>query len=256
MKSEVLLEAVRLSHAFRPDRRVLDDISIGFIAGELAVIAGRNGAGKTLLASCLAGLIEPSAGEVRFGGSGLRTLKGSHAARIAYIFQNAALQILGDSVLDDVLFGLEALGVEREEARYRAARALEAVSLAGKEGCIPWQLSGGEQRRLAIASQLALDPPVLILDEPFANLDWASISSVLSILIDLHKRGRTLIILTHELDKVLGLADRLIIMDAGRIVLDGEPESVLREGIEGFGLRDPLHHPFSIKDLLWLDPDR
>jgi biotin transport system ATP-binding protein len=251
-----LLEAVTLSHAFAKGRPVLSDITLGFSRGELSVLAGRNGAGKTVLAKCLAGLLEPTSGEVRFEGAGLSGLKGSLATRVAYVFQDARLQVLGDTVLDDLLFGLDAIGLEKEEALDSARRALAAVGLEGKETVIPWHLSGGELRRLAIAAVLALDPPVLILDEPFANLDWASVSEVLEILVELRERGQCLIVLTHELDKVLGLADRLIVLDEGRVFLEGDPGRVLERGIEAHGLRDPLRPHAELKDLLWLERGR
>jgi biotin transport system ATP-binding protein len=231
---------------------VLDGLSLTFGAGEVTVIAGMNGAGKTLFAKCLAGLLIPDSGRVRFEGSDMRELKGSPATRVAYLYQDARLQILGDSVLDDVRFGLYATGVEPAVAEARAHQALESVGLAERVDEIPYRLSGGEQRRLAIASVLVLEPAVLILDEPFANLDWASVAAVLSILIALKKRGRSLVILTHELEKILGLADRLVVLDAGRIALEGPPEDVLRSGVEAHGLRDPFRRAATASELLWL----
>ena len=251
-----LLEAVSLTHAFAKGKPVLRDVTLGFARGELSVLAGRNGAGKTVLAKCLAGLIEPESGKVLFEGTGLSGLKGSPATRVAYVFQDARLQVLGDTVLDDLLFGLDAIGLAKDEAMASASRALAAVGLEGKETVIPWHLSGGELRRLAIAAVLALDPPVLILDEPFANLDWASVSDVLNILVELRERGQCLIVLTHELDKILGCADRLIVLDEGRVFLEGDPGTVLGRGIEDHGLRDPLRPHATLKDLRWLERGR
>jgi len=248
-----LLEAQGLEVAFDGGAPVVSGVSLAFGEGELTVLAGRNGAGKTVFAKCLAGLIPARAGSILFRGSDASRLQGSPASRIAYLYQDARIQILGDSALDDVLFGLAATGVAASKAEERAVQALESVGLGDRAGAIPYQLSGGEQRRLAIASVLVLEPAVLILDEPFANLDWASVSSVLAILLALKARGRSLVILTHELDKVLALADRLVIFDSGRVVAEGEPGTVLGSGVEGFGLRDPLRRAAALGDLSWLE---
>jgi biotin transport system ATP-binding protein len=247
------LAASELSLVFSSHPPALEKLTLDFEEGELTVIAGKNGSGKTVLAKCLAGLLQPTFGEVRFRGEAFSRLRGSLATRVAYVYQDARLQIIGDTVLDDVLFGLSAIGMKKEEAEQVACRALEEVGLGAKAGWIPQQLSGGEQRRLAIAALLALDPSVLILDEPFANLDWESVSSVLHILVALRKRGKTAIVLTHELDKILGLADRLVILDRGNVVASGRPETVMEGGIEMHGLRDPLRHGHSLRELTWLE---
>jgi len=248
----ICLEARALTLGFPPVPPVIQGLDLRLGEGELAVLAGRNGSGKTILAKCLAGLFAPSSGRVLFEGRILGSFPGSPATRVAYLFQDARLQVLGDSVLDDVLFGLSAIGAPDEEAPGRAEEALRLVGLAEKGSWLPSRLSGGELRRLAIASVLALDPRVLILDEPFANLDWAGIDSVLRVLLGLRARGTALLVLTHELDKILGAADRLLVLDRGLLVADGDPRAILAAGIEDWGLRDPLRHVSSIQDLFWI----
>jgi biotin transport system ATP-binding protein len=251
--SGAVLESKELSFGFTRLEPLLDRISLSFRSGELCVVAGRNGAGKTIFAKCLAGILAPTGGQVLFEGSPLSGLLGSPAIHVAYVYQDARLQILGDTVLDDCLFGLLAIGEGREASLPRARRALAMVNMEGMETRLAFHLSGGEQRRLAIAGILALDPSVIILDEPFANLDYASVRAVLRVIIDLRSQGRTLVVLTHELEKIVGLADRLAILDGGRLVADGKPGESLESGIESFGLRDPRRLSSSIGGLSWAD---
>ena len=251
---EPILEARDLSFSFEGKNPLLVNLSLAFKEAELVVLAGRNGAGKTVLAKCLAGIYQARKASVLFRGSDLGGLKGSPATKVAYLFQDARLQVLGDSLLEDALFGPLALGMQRDEAEARATAALESLGLGGRLRESPLGLSGGELRRLAIASVLALDPEVLILDEPFANLDWQGVASLLGVIGDLRTRGKTLIVLTHELEKIVGLADRLIVMDRGAPVADGKPSALIGEGLEVHGLRNPLRPATSLGELQWLDP--
>ena len=130
---------------------------------------------------------------------------------------------------------------------------MEVCGLEARREALVHTLSGGEQRRLAIAGVLALKPAAIILDEPFANLDFEGVRSVLRVVKELSAEGIALLAVTHELEKLLGLADRLVVMDGGRIVLEGDPEPTLAQGVERFGLRDPLRPASSVKELTWLD---
>lgn len=221
--------------------------------GEISLLAGRSGAGKSCLARHLAGLLDATEGRVLLPREVELANKGSFAPYVGYLFQDARLQIVGETVLDDVLFGPSNLSIDPEAAMERAHTAIRACGLAGKEKAFVHSLSGGEMRRLAIAGLLAMRPRVLILDEPFANLDWGGITSVLEIVKSLSSEDIALLIVTHEIEKVLGLAQVLTILDMGRIVASGNPEEILSRGIEKFGLRNPLRQSTSIKDLSWLD---
>ncbi len=247
-----LLEARALSYAFEKGRPILTGISLKVERGEFVVIAGRNGSGKTVLAKCLAGILDTKPESVLYQGTEYKKLKGSPATCVAYLFQDARLQILGDTLLDDVRFGLESLklGLAEEEGRGRAL--LASVGLGGKESMPPWQLSGGEQRRLAIAGVLALAPSVLILDEPFANLDWQSVAGLLVLLDHLAAAGTTIVIVTHELEKVVGRADRLVVLEDGEVVADSTPRALVGAGLEAWGLRNPLRPSDRLEDLLWI----
>lgn len=250
---EVILEASALGKRFSDGIWAIRKIDFAIGRGEIVVLAGRNGAGKTVLAKELAGLLEPTEGTVRFAGRCFREYAEPPAARVGYVFQDARLQLVGDTVADDVLFGPANLGMSGQEAQERVCRALERCGLAERRDAFVHTLSGGEMRRLALAGMIAMGPEAVILDEPFANLDRDGVSSVLRVVAELAREGVALLIVTHELEKVLGMADRLIVMDGGKIVLSGAPEPTLAAGVERFGLRDPLRKATKIEDLSWLE---
>lgn len=248
-----VLEAASLGHRFSDGSWAFRDIDFSISAGEISVLAGRNGAGKTFLAKHLAGLLEPTEGRVLVSGRDFRGIKENRAALVGYVFQDARLQTVGETVFDDALFGPTNLGLSPDEARSRAAEALDACGLRGMEDGFVHKLSGGELRRLAIAGVLALRPEAVILDEPFANLDLAGVRSVLGIVKEMADAGIAVLVVTHEIEKVLGMARSFAVMDGGRIVLSGEPGEVLAQGIESFGLRDPFRARRGVEGLTWLD---
>jgi biotin transport system ATP-binding protein len=247
-----LIEARGLGHRFADGIWAFRSVDFEMRAGELTVLAGKNGAGKTMLAKHLAGLLKPTEGRVLIGGSDPDAISGSLASRVGYVFQDALLQAVGDTVLDDALFGPTCIGLPREDALARASEALAKCGLADKAELFVHELSGGELRRLAIAGVLALGPRAMILDEPFANLDPSGVRSVLEIVMDLKRSGTSVLVVTHEIEKVLGLADAFVVMEAGGIALSGSPEAVLREGVESYGLRDPFRGRSSLSELSWL----
>jgi biotin transport system ATP-binding protein len=247
---EALLRALGLGHRFPDGVWAFRGIDLELHSGKIAVLGGRNGAGKTILAKHLAGLLSPTEGSVRLGGRDIATMKGSFASRVGYVFQDARLQAVGETVLDDILFGPTNLG--RADARERSQAALRACGLEEKADAFVHRLSGGELRRLAIAGVLAMEPQAIILDEPFVNLDPDGIRGVLEITRDMADRGLAVLVVTHEIEKILGLARSFAIMDKGGIALSGSPADVLAAGIESYGLRDPHRPNAELKDLTWL----
>ena len=246
-----LLWAEGLGYRFPDGVWAFRGIDFSAAAGSITVLAGRNGAGKTFFAKQLAGLLEPTEGTVTVAGQNMKVAGGPEL--VGYVFQDARLQIVGETVFEDLLFGPTNLGMERELALSRAQSALEACGLSELRESFIHRLSGGELRRLAIAGVLALGPRVLILDEPFANLDLEGVKAVLRIAGEVSSGGTAIIIVTHEIEKVLGLARNFAILDEGRLVLSGKPSEVLSQGIESFGLRDPFHPLRGVEDLTWLD---
>ncbi len=248
-----VLKATGLGYQFTDGVWAFRTVNYSLFPGEIAVLAGRNGAGKTFLAKHLAGLIEPTEGTVHVSGLDIRLTRGSRAEKVGYLFQDVRLQIVGDTILDDALFGPTNLGLSPTESMSRAKNALFACGLADRENDFVHKLSGGETRRLAMAGLLAMMPKVVILDEPFANLDLSGVRSILDGIRRMASDDIAVLIVTHEIEKVLGLANFFSILDNGRIVLSGKPDEVLAQGIEAFGLRNPFHNHREVQDLTWLD---
>jgi biotin transport system ATP-binding protein len=247
--------------------RALDGISLDIIEGQCLLVAGSNGSGKTLLMKIIAALLEPTRGEARYRGMPLYGGEASSghgaAARrretirhlragLGLVFQDADAQIVGETVAEDVAFGPENLGLTEAGIRERVDAALAAMGLAEKREHSPRRLSGGEKRRLAVAGVLAMGCDTVILDEPFANLDWPGVAQTLGVIRHLKTGGKTLIILTHELEKVLALADRLVILHRGRICADGPPAAVLDTLDPAWGVRDPRRNYAAVEDCSWL----
>ncbi len=246
------LEALGLGFRFPDGEWAFKGVDLRLESGEIHVLAGRNGAGKTLLAKHLAGLMRPTEGRVLSGGEDLAAIRGPAARRVGYVFQDARLQAVGETVEDDVLFGPANLGLAKAEARARAEEALEACALSSLKKSFVHTLSGGEQRLLAIAGILAMRPAAAILDEPFANLDRDGVAAVLRVVAAMAESGIALLVITHEIEKALGLATRFHVMDGGALALSGSPGEVLARGVEAYGLRDPFRQPRSVAELTWL----
>lgn len=246
------LEALGLGYRFPDGEWAFRGVDIRLQSREIQVLAGRNGAGKTILAKNLAGLIRPTEGRVLAGGEDLVSLRGPAARRVGYVFQDARLQAVGETVEDDVLFGPSNLGLGKDEAKARVEEALEACSIASLRTSFVHTLSGGELRLLAIAGILAMRPAAAILDEPFANLDRDGVRAVLRVIIAMAQSGIAVLVITHEIEKVLAHASRFHVMDGGCLALSGTPAELLGRGVESYGLRDPFRSARSVADLSWL----
>lgn len=233
-----IIETVHLCHRYADGTLGLNDVSLSFSQGELAVIAGANGSGKTTLLKLIIGLLAPQSGLVTVGGQSVQKDPMAARQQVGMVFQDADSQIIGDTVYDDTAFGPENLALDRVQIDRRVNRALAAVGLSGLEDKKPHQLSGGEKRRLAIAGVLAMAPRVLLMDEPFSNLDFPATCRVLEQILDLHQNGHTIIITTHDLEKIVAHAQRLVIMAKGRVVRDGIPAAVIR-AVDRYGIRPP-----------------
>ncbi|MCX4552856.1 glycine betaine/L-proline ABC transporter ATP-binding protein [Streptomyces sp. NBC_01387] len=208
------------------------DVSFDVHEGEVFVVMGLSGSGKSTLVRCLTRLIEPTSGSLGMDGEDVRAmdkaqLRELRRHRAAMVFQHFGL-LPHRTVLDNVGYGLEIQGVGRAERRARAAEFIRKVGLTGLEQRRPSELSGGQQQRVGLARALAVDPEVLLFDEPFSALDPLIRRDMQEEVVRLHKEeGRTMVFITHDLSEALTLGDRIALMRDGRIVQLGTPEEIV-----------------------------
>ncbi|RLM56595.1 ABC transporter ATP-binding protein [Halobellus sp. Atlit-31R] len=201
----------------------LDGVSLTISDGECVVLAGANGSGKTTLVRHFNGLLQPDAGTVAVNGRSVADDLVAARTAVGMVFQEPRDQLVAATIGADVAFGPENLGLPSEEIERRVADALAGVNLSGRETERVAELSGGERERVAIAGALAMEPDHLVLDEPFTGLDASARGSVLDRLRALSESGTSVVVVTHDLRDVLDLADRVVAMADGRVVLDAAP---------------------------------
>ena len=172
-------------------------------------------------------------------------------SRPGLVFQEAETQILGETPAEDIAFGPKNLGWKKDEVEAAVKQALDETGLTEKADFPARFLSGGEKRRLAVACMLAMKLPVIILDEPYANLDYSGVKQVNALVKKLKTEGKTVIILTHELEKCLALADHFVVLFRGKKVFDGTPEEGLKQNLEEWNIRNPLVSYKNAGDLVW-----
>jgi len=217
----------------------LSGVSFEIPESSCTVIGGENGSGKSLLMAIIAGLERADSGTV------------TAYAKAGLVFQEAETQILGETPREDIAFGPKNLGWQPEKVSVAIAHALERTGLTAKADFPARFLSGGEKRRLAVACMLAMDLPIIIMDEPYANLDFTGVKQVNALIKTLKQDRKTVIILTHEIEKCLGLADRFIVLFRGKKVFDGTPQNGIEQDLEQWNIRNPLATYTAIEDMIW-----
>jgi cobalt/nickel transport system ATP-binding protein len=229
-----------LTYTYPQGQVALEGVSFSIPAGESVGLVGPNGAGKTSLFLCLSGVIAPRAATLRVGGLDVRDpgQRRQLPGQVGIVFQNSDDQIFNATVFDDVAFGPLNLGLPSNEVRRRVAEALDLVGLTGLEARVPFHLSGGEKRRVALAGVLAMRPPVLLLDEPTMYLDPRGRRELIRLLGTL---GGTKVIASHDLEMILETCGRALLLDHGHLIADGEPRALLadRSLMETHGLEVP-----------------
>ena len=244
MKTQIKIN--HLSKTFRTasgNKKALDDVSLEIHEGECVVVGGENGSGKSVLMQIIAGLMEGD----KTSGEATVAVEGC----VGLVFQEAETQILGETPAEDIAFGPKNLGWKKEEVQAAVQEALEKTGLTEKADFPARFLSGGEKRRLAVACMLAMKLPTIILDEPYANLDFGGVKQVNKLIRQLKAEDKTVIILTHEIEKCLGLADRFVVLFRGKKVFDGTPGMGLRHNLEAWNIRNPLVSYGKVEDLIW-----
>ena len=216
----------------------VDGVSLSVADGEFVVVAGANGSGKTTLVRTFNGLATPDAGAVAVNGTPVEADLVAARTAVGMVFQDPRDQLVAATVGADVAFGPENLGLSHDEIDRRVAASLAAVNMTGRGDERIASLSGGERERVAIAGALAMEPDHLVLDEPFTGLDEPARRSVVEHLRERHAAGTSVIVVTHDLRDVLGLADRVVGLSDGRVAVDAEPDAATRALAE-LGVRVP-----------------
>ena len=223
----------------------VDGVSFVIPSGEFLGIVGHTGSGKTTLVQLLDGLLKPSEGAVYLDGEDIGAKGYSRKklrAGIGIVFQYPEYQLFETTIRKDVCFGPKNQGMSDKEADEIAMKTLRMVGIKEElYEASPFELSGGQKRRVAIAGVLAMEPKILILDEPTAGLDPAGREEILSLLDTLHKDGMTIILISHSMEDVATHAGRIMVMEKGRVFLDGAPAEVFAhvEELESIGLAAP-----------------
>jgi energy-coupling factor transport system ATP-binding protein len=249
--SLIEIEDLTFSYASQQQEPALRNLGCTIEQGSFVGITGLAEAGKSTFCRLIAGYIPhffhgEFSGRVSVAGTDTReTTIGELAQRVGFVFENPFDQLTGASltVLEEAAFALENMGMAREEIRLRAEKSLSQVGMGDLKDRHPQQLSGGQSQRLALASILAVQPEVFILDEPTSQLDPLGVEEVFDVITDMHGRGNTLIVVSQDLDHLAIRADRLIVIDNGEIKWDAEPRKVLLEAAEA-------RYPILIPDVL------
>lgn len=227
----ITLKVEGLRYKYPDGTKALNGVNIDVIKGEFLAILGANGSGKTTLLKHLNGLLKPTFGSIILDGKRLSELKPSEVFRkVGMVFQDPNDQLLAPTVEEDVAFGPANLNLKYEEIMNRVMNTLELVEMKKYAKKTINSLSYGQRKRTCIAGILAMEPEVLVLDEPTSGLDPGGVKSVMKLLKDLNrKRGITIIIATNSVDLVPVYTTRVVIMDKGKIIKEGTPESVFTD---------------------------
>jgi energy-coupling factor transport system ATP-binding protein len=207
---------------------VLKGVSLRIAQGEFVAFIGQNGAGKTTLAKHFNGLLKPASGTVRaMGLDTRRATVGTLARTVGYVYQNPDHQIFAQKVHTEVAFGPKNLGLAQEEIDQRVSEALELVGLADQADAYAFSLGRGQRQMLAVASVLAMRPPVLVVDEPTTGLDRQGARAILDLLSTWNADGRTIVVITHDMSLVAERVPRTVVVGDGRLIADGPTRDVL-----------------------------
>ena len=243
---------IRDLHLKYPDgTHALKGINLSIPKGEFLLICGANGSGKTTLIRLIGGLLRASAGSIN-----IDRLEDPYRSKeirqlVGMVFQDSDSQIVGETVREDAAFGPENLSLSRGEIEQRVQWALRVMNLESITEKPCYLLSGGEKKRLAIAGILAMKSQIILFDEPFSHLDFPGVREILRHMVDLHREGHTLIVTTHDVEKVIAHVDRMAILHKGELKAVGLPEELLTR-LPDFGVRPPCYAMFGREKISWL----
>lgn len=230
-----LLAVDELRHAYLGRFPALDGVSLAIERGEKVALLGANGCGKSTLLKVLDGLIFPDSGSYRAFGSLVtedaledEQFNRGFRGRVGFIFQNSDAQVFSPTVREEIAFGPLNMGLPRDQVEQRVDDTLAMLGLAPIADRAPYQLSGGQKKRVAIASVLVMNPEVLLFDEPTAALDPRTQRWLMDLIVELNRAGKTIVLATHDLESLHTLADRCVVFsEQHRIVAQGPPKEIL-----------------------------
>jgi energy-coupling factor transport system ATP-binding protein len=222
--------AIRIDHvsySYDSENNSIEDINLTIEDNEFVAIIGQNGAGKSTLLKNLTGLLRPTRGEIYIRGKNARTMSVSVISReIGFVLQNPDRQLFASTVYDEAAYALVNAGMRQEEIKNKVRESLESVGLSAAADMFPPALSKGDRAKVVIASVLAMGSKTIILDEPTSGQDYRSCHQIMDIIKDLHRKGHTIIFVTHNMSLVAEYARRTIVMMQKHILWDGKVEDV------------------------------
>lgn len=247
------IQIKNLLYYYSKEKPALDGINLEIKEGSFTALIGETGSGKSTLIQNLNALLIPSQGEIQVDEytitNNKKKNKKIHQLRkkLAIVFQFPEYQLFEETVLKDVAFGVKNFGAKQEEAEQKAKEALASVGI-GKEYYekSPFELSGGERRRVAIAGILAIDPEILVLDEPTAGLDMQGTIDIMNLVKDMHEHGKTIILVTHDMDIVMKYASDVIVLHDGKVVYHGKPYELFDHYHEDMAIEVPALYRLGI----------
>ena len=223
-----MIEVEEVNFTYPNGVEALKNVSLVIKNGEFIAIMGQNGAGKTTLVKHFNGLLKPSKGTIRVDGVGTtKTSVAALARTVGFVFQNPDHQLFSETVEEEIAFALKNFGFEEEAIQKRVTWALNLLGLTQYRKTSPFMLSGGERKRVALASVLAWDPQILILDEPTIGQDYQQKEKLRQFIVQMQTQRKTVVIVTHDVEFVAECNPRVVLMKEGKIVADGEGKEIL-----------------------------
>lgn len=227
MPNPPIIDVQDLWYQYENQDFALQGVSLQVYAGEFVAIIGQNGAGKTTLVKHFNGILTPVKGQVLISGREAKNIPFEQMSmEVGYCYQNPDHQIFNLTVKEELEFGLRKHKFSEDEIKKRIEQVIKTVSLEGYELEYPFSLSRGQRQKLAVGTILAMNPPIMIIDEPTTGMDWKGGEAMMNLIRDLHQTGRTIIMITHDMRIVAAYASRVIVMAEGQIIAQGTPKEV------------------------------
>lgn len=240
---ERLLWTEEICYSYEEGMPVLNRVSASFYAGEKVAVIGSNGSGKSTFFLNLNGVLTPDHGTVWYRDRAIgKKEKNLLRQHVGFVFQDADQQMIAPTVMEEVSFGPMNLKLGKDEVRRRTIKAMEDMSLMEMSGRAPHNLSGGQKKRVSIADIIAMEPEVILFDEPTTALDPLNQQMLEQVLQEMVLTGKTLIVSTHDVDFAYRFADRILVFDSGQIIADGSPKHIFarKEILEQANLKVPM----------------